>query len=256
MCRLTSSIFNSRQIGNEGKCRCECKKDLIDKGICNKGFIWNPSNCGWDCDKSRGIGEYLDYKKCVCRNSIVDKLIEECTNVIDENKIYNETLNAIPSDDCASCTLYVVLLAVFLTTSVIIGAVFVYFYWYSKKYIVRQYLKKHNVSATQFYVTYTMVATKQLNIKNRIYYFYNDLISLKDFDPNILKLDKTSFNDISMYYIGYVTKKPQYNINTANPLYLLIAELDGFIEEKEEDKYLNIGLTNSNSEVLKKYAEI
>ena len=44
--------------------------------------------------------------------------------------------NTIPSNDCASCALYVVLFAVFLTTSVIIGCVFVYFHWYSKKDIV------------------------------------------------------------------------------------------------------------------------
>ena len=68
-----------------------------------------------------------------------------------------------------------------------------------------------------------MVTTKQLNIKNRTYYFYNDLINIKDFDPSLLKLDKKSFNDISMYYIRYVTKKPEYSINSVNPLYLLIA---------------------------------
>ena len=65
-------------------------------------------------------------------NSLVDKLVEECISVIDENKFYNETLNVIPSNDCASCTVYVVLFAVFLT-SVIIGGVFYYFYWRSKK---------------------------------------------------------------------------------------------------------------------------
>ena len=79
----------------------------------------------------------MDYKNCACRNSIVDKLIEECTNAVDESEICNETLsvtplNAIPSDNCASCTPYIVLFAVFLTTSVIIGHVFVYFYWYRK----------------------------------------------------------------------------------------------------------------------------
>ena len=47
VCRLTSSVCNSRQIWNEY---------LIDKGICGKGFIWNPSNCGCECDKSCGIG--------------------------------------------------------------------------------------------------------------------------------------------------------------------------------------------------------
>ena len=90
VCRLTSAICNSRQVWNEDRCRCECGK------TCDKGYIWNPSNYGCECDKSCGIGEYLDYNKCVCRNSIVDKLIEECTNVIDENKFYNETLNVTP----------------------------------------------------------------------------------------------------------------------------------------------------------------
>ena len=51
VCRLTSSICNSRQIWNEDKCRCECKEDLIDKGICDKGFMLNPSNCECECDK-------------------------------------------------------------------------------------------------------------------------------------------------------------------------------------------------------------
>ena len=96
-----------------------------------------------------------------------------------------------------------------------------------------------------------MVTTKQVNIKNRTYYFYNNLINIKDFDPKLLKLDKKSFKEISIYYIGYVTKKPEYSINSLNPLYLLVDKIKGFIEEKEGDKYLNISLTNSNNEVLK-----
>ena len=47
---------------------------------------------------------------------------------------------------------------------------------------------------------------KQLNIKNRTYYFYNDLINLENFNPSLLKLDKKSSMDINIYYIGYVTK--------------------------------------------------
>ena len=101
-----------------------------------------------------------------------------------------------------------------------------------------------------------MVTTKQLNITNRTYYFWNDLINLKDFDPSLLKLDKKPSMDISIYYIGYVTKKPEYNINSVNPLYLLISELDGFIEEKNGSKYLNIASTGSNNDVLRKYAEV
>ena len=62
--------------------------------------------------------------------------------------------------------------------------------------------------------------------------------------------------DISIYYIGYVTKKPEYNINSVNPRYLLISELDGSIEEKEGSKYLNISLTYNNNDVLVKYVEV
>ena len=127
VCRLTSALCNSRQIWNENKCRYECKEDLIDKGICDKGFIWNSSNCDCGFNKSCGIGQNLGYKNCVCRNSIVDKLVEECTNAIGENKNYNEILNTTSSDDCASCTLYVVLFAVFLTASAIIDGVSVFF---------------------------------------------------------------------------------------------------------------------------------
>ena len=101
-----------------------------------------------------------------------------------------------------------------------------------------------------------MVTTKQLNIKNRTYYFYDDLINLEDFDPSLLKLDKKSSLDVNIYCIGYVTQKPEYNINSVNPLYLLISELDGFIEEKEGSKYLNISLTYNNNDVLVKYAEV
>ena len=126
ICRLIASVCNNKPRWNEDRCRCECREGLIDKGICNAGFIFNSSICVCECDKSCGIDQYLDYKNCVCRNSIVDKLVEECTNVIDENKIYHETLNAILSNDCASCTLYVVLFPVFLTTSVIIGSSFIF----------------------------------------------------------------------------------------------------------------------------------
>ena len=97
-----------------------------------------------------------------------------------------------------------------------------------------------------------MATIKQLNIKNRTYYFYNDLINLKHFDPKLLKQDKKPSMNISIYYIGYVTKKPEYNINSVNPLYLLISELNGFIEEKEGSKYLNISLTyNNNDDYMK-----
>ena len=77
-----------------------------------------------------------------------------------------------------------------------------------------------------------MTTTKELNIKNKTYYFWNDLTNHNNFNPELLKLDKRELININIYYIGYVTKKPDYNIDSINPLYLLVDKLDGFIEEK------------------------
>ena len=60
--------------------------------------------------------------------------------------------------------------------------------------------------------------------------------------------------NINVYYIGYVTKKPAYNTDSVNPLYLNIYTLDGFIEEKDGSKYLNVADYNNN--VVKKYSEV
>ena len=65
-CRLDASIGNNKQRWNDDKCRCE-RKELINKGMCDEGFIWNPSNCECECDKSCDIVEYLDYKNCRCK---------------------------------------------------------------------------------------------------------------------------------------------------------------------------------------------
>ena len=78
------------------------------------------------------------------------------------------------------------------------------------------------------------MVTKQLNIKNRTYYFWNDLINLKDFDPRLLKLDKMSSVDVDIYYTGYITKKVEYNINSVNPLYLLLKKQMGLSKKKKE----------------------
>ena len=52
-----------------------------------------------------------------------------------------------------------------------------------------------------------MGEVKQINIKNRTYYFYNDIIYLKDFKPNLLKIDKKSDKNVDILYIGYITIK-------------------------------------------------
>ena len=73
-----------------------------------------------------------------------------------------------------------------------------------------------------------MGEVKQINIKNRTYYFYNDITDLKDFEPNLLKIDKKSYKNIDDYE----------SIYSVNPLYLRINHASGYIEEKNGNKYL------------------
>ena len=95
-CTLDSSVSNNKQRCNEDKCICEFK-ELIDKGLCDKGFIWNPSNCEFECDKSCDVGECLDYKNGKCRKRMIDKLVEEYSKNINENETIDIIpLNAIP----------------------------------------------------------------------------------------------------------------------------------------------------------------
>ena len=122
-CRLDASIRNNKPCWNN-KCRCECKK-LVDKGVCDKGSIWNPINC--ECDKSCDVGEYLDYENCKCRKKLIDKLTEECTENIDEVKIADE-------NECVcSYTICVILAVIALAISIGIGAYFAYSRWYLKQ---------------------------------------------------------------------------------------------------------------------------
>ena len=101
-CRLDASLHNNKQCWTEDKRRCECK-EVIDKGSCDKVFIWNPSNC--ECDKSCDVGENLDYENCKCRKKLVDKLVEECTENIDEVKLAKLTLAEHENMCKCSCTL-------------------------------------------------------------------------------------------------------------------------------------------------------
>ena len=100
------------------------------------------------------------------------------------------------------------------------------------------------------------MVVKLLEIKNRSYYFWDDTINIKGFNLALLKLDKKSSSVGSdIYYISYIKKKAIYNINSLNPLYLIINKIDGYIEKKDGNRYHNIALTENNSEVIKKFTE-
>ena len=107
--------------------------------------------------------------------------------------------------------------------------------------------------------TYKTGTVKQINIKNRSYYFYNNIISLENFKPNLLKIDKKLYKQIGIYNIGYITIKKIddcESIYSVNPLYLRVDHVNGYIEEKGANKYLVFDSTDENKELLKKYNDV
>ena len=125
-CRLDPIVCNNKQRWNKNKCRWECK-ELIDKGVCNKGFIWNFSNCECECNKVCDIVEYLDYENCKCRKKLVDKLVDGCTEIIEELKLAKITLAENESENKYSpCTMHIILMVVVFTVFTGIPTYFVY----------------------------------------------------------------------------------------------------------------------------------
>ena len=112
--------------------------------------------------------------------------------------------------------------------------------------------------------TYKMRTIKQINIKIRTYYFYNDIIDLENFKSNLLKIDKESYKNIGIYNIGYITIKKTgdcKNINSFNPLHLRITHASGYIERSPSEeingnKYLVFDSTDENKGLLKKHNDV
>ena len=181
------------------KCKCECRLDAI---VCNNKQRWNKNKCGCECKEliDKGICEYLDYGNCKCRKKSVDKLIDECTETIEEVKLANLTIfeneNNYKYSSCkrSSWRVYIVLMIAVLTNFTGITIYFVY-------YICS--LIKNNISCSKFntrkeikiwwmkfhWMNIEMGEIKKINIKNRSYYFYNDIIDFDEFDGSKIKID-------------------------------------------------------------------
>ena len=100
-----------------------------------------------------------------------------------------------------------------------------------------------------------MGEVKELNIKNRAYYYFNDIIDIKDFQSNLLKIDKKQYKDIDIYYIGYITIKnfgDCENIHSVNPLDLMIHSATGYFKEQNGEKYLILDSTEKYEEIFLK----
>ena len=128
---------NNKQRWNKNKCRCECK-ELIDKGVCDKGFIWNPSNCECECDKNCDFSEYLDYKNCKCRKKLADKLIDECTESIEEVELAETTPFENKNNyEYNSCKVYIILIIAFFTIFTGITVYLFHLNWF----LINNYIK-------------------------------------------------------------------------------------------------------------------
>ena len=163
--------------------------------MCDKRFIWNPSNCDCECDKACGVGEYLDYEHCKCRKKLVDKLVDECTETIEEVKLAKTTLAENENSyKCSSCTVYIVLFWIFFKINLgipILNGLKVIHMLNLIQTLKQQFT---NINGGK---------VKQTDIKNRTYYFCNDVINLDEFDGSKVKVDKKNFHDIDIYYLGY-----------------------------------------------------
>ena len=99
---------------------------------------------------------------------------------------------------------------------------------------------------------------KDVDIKNRTYYFFDDIIKTKESDPNNIKIDEKPYKNILNYYIGYVTiKGSEYvKINSVNLLCLIFGKVNGYFKEINGNTYLTLVPTNENKEKIKKYEEL
>ena len=126
ICRLNSSVCNSKQIWNSDTCRCDCNEDFGSIINCTKGYMWNPSTCECQCDMWCKPGQYLDYKNCVCKNTLVGRIIAECTSVINETMINNK-------DNIANDNTTPNIIPVLLFVGIVCFCVFAYFKWIKGK---------------------------------------------------------------------------------------------------------------------------
>ena len=101
------------------------------------------------------------------------------------------------------------------------------------------------------------IVAESLKIKNKSKYYWDDMIYLDDFDVRLVKVVKRESRiGVDIYYIGYVARKPEYDINSINPLYLIVRHLLGRVEKivRTNDRYLVVD--DGNKKVLSVFEKI
>ena len=97
-----------------------------------------------------------------------------------------------------------------------------------------------------------------MNIKNRSYFFYNDIIDVDEFDESKIKVDKKGFNNLDIYYLGYEYKKKITKcnvINSANPVYLRIQDTKGQFRKGKDDNVWYL-IISDDADILRKFVTI
>ena len=130
VCKLNSSVCNSKQVWNSDTCRCDCNEDCAGIINCAKGYTWNPSTCECQCDMWCKPGQYLDHKNCIYKNKLIGRVIEECTSVINETMIINK--DNIDNDNTITYV-FIGLFSIFLIVEIVCFCVFAYFKWFKGK---------------------------------------------------------------------------------------------------------------------------
>ena len=129
VCRLNSSVCNSKQMCNSDTCIYDCNEDFAGVVSCDKGYMWNPSTCECQCNKWCKTGQYLDHKNCVCKNKLIGRLIEECTSIINETMINNK----YSGNNNTLRNVFIGLFSVAVPIGIICFCVFAYFRWFKGK---------------------------------------------------------------------------------------------------------------------------
>ena len=176
-------------------------------------------------------GQYLDHQNCVCENKLVNRLISECTSIINETMMNNNDNN---NDNNFYRIMAYVFIGLFLL-AIICFCVFAYFKWSKDKKLFK------NKYADYSNVQYIIMLVKSLKIKNESMFYPNDIIQLNNFDGQLLKINKRENRENNnIYYISY----------KINNLYFIVDYLYGTTEKSNgsKDRYLVINKDNLMNE--------
>ena len=135
VCKLNSSVCNSKQIFNSDTYRCDCNENFSDIISCDKGYMWNSSPCECQSDIWCKPGQYLDHKNCVCKNKLIGRVTAECTSVINKTMINNK--DNITNDNTTTY-IFIGSFSILLFVGIVCFCVFAYFKWFKGKQLFKK----------------------------------------------------------------------------------------------------------------------